>query len=104
MRTLGRMMPISAATFCRTRWMRSSRSPPRFGIGQPDQPDADLDFHRIDGQVVLDPLFGRLGGFGFVFGLGRRPHRPALRGASASAASADAAAAERQQRNRAAGS
>ena len=31
MRTLGRMMPMSAATFWRTRWIRSSRSPPRRG-------------------------------------------------------------------------
>ncbi len=26
------------------------------GIGQADQPHADLDFHRIDGQVVFDAL------------------------------------------------
>ena len=47
--------------------MRSSRSPPRFGIGQANQADADLDFHRIDGQIVLDPLFRRL------LGCRRRP-------------------------------
>ena len=26
-------------------------------VGQPNQPDADFDLHRIDGEKILDPLF-----------------------------------------------
>ena len=29
-------------------------------IGQSDQADAELDFHRIGGEIIFDPFFGRL--------------------------------------------
>ena len=36
-------------------------------VGQANQAHADLDFHRIDGQIVFDALLGGfcLGGLGF---------------------------------------
>ena len=74
MRTLGRMMPMSAATFCRTRWIRSSRSPPRWdrpGESAPrrspppwdrrpgsPRPAASARFRRVG---LLFGLVGRLG-------------------------------------------
>ena len=41
-------------------------------IGQADQADADLDLHRIDGQVVLDALLGRFRRFGLFLRRRRR--------------------------------
>ena len=70
-RTFGRITPISAARFCRTRWMRSSKSPPRLRIGQPNQADAQLQLHRVDGEIVFDAL-GALGGLGLLFHRGDR--------------------------------
>ena len=71
-RTFGRITPISAARFCRTRWMRSSRSPPRLRIGQPNQTHAEFQFHRINRQVVLDAMLGLFGGFGLFSWPGNR--------------------------------
>ena len=51
--------------------MRSSKSPPRLRIGQPNQTDAQLQLHRIDGQIVFDAL-GALGGLGLFLHRGDR--------------------------------
>ena len=78
MRTFGRITPISAATLCRTRWMRSSKSPPRFGSASRIKPTPSSTLHRVDGQVVLDAMLGLFGGFGPFLGL--RPLGPSFRG------------------------
>ena len=67
------------------------------GIGQADQPHADLDFHRIDAQVVFHAGLGRLGGLGLLLRLAGRLGRRAAAGHRHG--QADARGADRQERN-----
>ena len=66
------------------------------GVGQADQADADFDLHRVDGEVVFDPLLG-----GGLFGFGRLCRRLLLLGfvLREHARHAEARGAEHQQRH-----
>ena len=100
MRTFGMMMPISPATFCRTPLIAVEQIAAALRIGQANQADADLDLHRVDGEIIFDPLFGRLlvaaaFGLGLLGGL-----LVGLRLRVSMQRQADAAGADRQQRHR----
>ena len=69
MRTFGRMMPISAATRLADRRDPRQQIAAVFRAGELHQRGADLDFHRVDRQEILDPLFRLPLGVGGDFGL-----------------------------------